>query len=405
MTDSLPLAEDREEGAAIADKPTAPFVTIDGASTRDIDDAIRVEHIGSGYRIQVAISDPTKLVDIGSTEDENARLLGATVYFGDHPARRMLVARISEDEGSLVAGKSRPVFVMQIDLDETLEIKDFSVKHQRIKVDKRLTCEEIPVILQDVDHPLRPMLGTAAQLSGMLLAKRRRSGALAIYDLARLLISDEEGKLIATHRDQIVGQIIIQEFMVLANTEMAQYLVKHDIPGVFRNHEPKSMTAPADELAALIESWLQADGMNLEQVRDQFQSIAGRASYSSKVKGHFALATACYGHFTSPLRRYADLVNLRQVKAHLKKTSLPYTAAEIEPLAESLNATADKERETRSDGFKTVVIRTAERALQQNTLNRLADHELVQATCRSSSMQSSSDGLRTRSSPTGSATA
>jgi ribonuclease R len=91
------------------------------------------------------------------------------------------------------------------------------------------------------------------------------------------------------------------------------------------------------------------------------------------------LAVGCYGHFTSPLRRYADLVNLRQIKAFLKGQSFPHTAEEMGPLAESLNLAADQRKIERAQSFKDVVRRSANNALANEQLFRLADHELAQA--------------------------
>lgn len=366
------------------------LVTIEAASTQDIDDAISVSKIGDDYRLLVMIADPTKLVRVGSTEDGVARLMGATVYSRDIAVKKMLPMRISEQEGSLVAGRARQVFAMDILLDADLNLKAFELSRTRIKVGSRLSYEDIPQILQDPANPLRPMIGLAAQLARLLLQKRRQSGALALYDLTRLLMTDEEGRLIQLNRaDEVVGHIIVQEFMVLANTVVAGYMLSHNIPGIFRNHEPSNATPPSDELARTIETWLISGGMDTEQARQQFVQIAGRASYSDKLKGHFALAVGCYGHFTSPLRRYADLVNLRQIKAFLKGQPFPHAAEELGPLAESLNLAAEQRKTERSQGFKDTVRRSAERALDNDTLHRLADHELVQA-CK---MAGSAGGL------------
>lgn len=358
----------------------AHFVTVDSASTRDIDDAFFISKTEDGYRLLVMIADPTPLVLPGTPEDQQARLLGSTVYVRDKAVKKMLPSHISEHEGSLIADRYRRVFAMDMLLGEDMELKAFEISRTRISVGARLSYEDIPGILQIEQHPLREMLGMAAQVARMLMQKRRSKGALALYDLSRLLMTDEEGRLVQLHRaDEVIGHIIIQEFMVLTNTVVAGWMITHDVPGIFRNHQSSSAAPPQDELASLIEGWMKSGMMDNESVQAQFSLICGRASYSNVVKGHFALAVGCYGHFTSPLRRYADLVNMRQIRAHLKGDPFPYSPEELGPLAEELNVAADKRKAERSEGFKAVVRKTAGQALESQEMARLADHELVQA--------------------------
>ena len=356
------------------------FVTVDSETTRDIDDAMWMERHGDEIRIVVAIADPTRSVSRDSTEDANARLMGSTMYQRDHPVRRMLPPRISEEEGSLVAGRRRKAFIMDIVLDKDLELRTFELQRSAITVAHRLSYEDIPLILQQEDSELRQMIGLAAQVGRMLLQKRRQSGALALYDLSRLLMTDEDGRLVQLNRaDEMVGHVIVQELMVLTNTLMASYMLTHNIPAIFRNHEPSSAAPPADELASTIEAWMKSTALDAETVQAQFALIVGKANYSAFAKGHFALAIGCYGHFTSPLRRYADLVNLRQVKAFLKKLPLPYDTTQLNVLALELNEALERRKQERSQGFKDVVERTAVQALKQNRLAHLADHELAKA--------------------------
>jgi len=358
----------------------ACFVTIDAPSTNDVDDAIWVARRDTDYRVVVAIADPTGLVLPGSTEDENARLLGSTVYQRDKAVRAMLPRRISEDAGSLTVDKVRKAFAIDMVLDEDLNLTSFEVERVRIKVSARLSHSDIPVILQDEGNPLRPMIGLAVQLSKLLLQKRRNSGALALYDISRMLMTDEEGRLVQlTRADEVVGYIVVQELMVLANTAMAGYLLTNNIPGIFRNHEPSTGAPAVEDLAVTIENWMKAGAMDAGGARDQFAMIVGKAAYADKAKGHFGLAVGCYGHFTSPLRRYADLVNWRQVSAFKKQQKYPHAADTIAELSSGLNEVAERRKVERSAGFKDAAARTAERALQANTLHRLADHELVKA--------------------------
>lgn len=359
----------------------ACLVTIDSESTLDIDDAISVENLADGsFRIVVCIADPTGLVPPGCTEDENAKLLGATVYVRDKAVRKMLPARISESAGSLVAGQERKAFVFEVLMSADLEVQGFKIQCQTIKVSHRLSYEDIPAILVDKGHPCYHLLGAASTLAHGLLAKRRGRGALALYDLQRMIYLDEEGRMVQLARQaEVVGHVIVQETMVLANTLLARYLVEHEVPALFRNHLAKPAAPPASDIAQTVETWFRSGSIDADRATEMFAVMLGKASYDSTVRGHFALAEACYTHGTSPLRRYADLVNLRQLKRHLKGLPFLHQQEELAALGEELTFKAAQRKEERSEGFKDVVKASAERALERGTLHRLADHELVQA--------------------------
>lgn len=357
------------------------LVTIDSESTRDIDDAISVEALpGGGYRVLVCIADPTRLVLPGSSEDENARLLGATVYVRDAAVRKMLPGLISENKGSLVAGHPRKAFVFEIQIDEGLDAVSFRAVRRSITVSHRLSYEDVPQILQDQTHACSTLIAAASTLAHGLLAKRRGKGAMALYDLQRMVYMDEEGRLLQLARkDQVVGHILVQELMILANTQLARFLLHHDIPSLFRNHVAKAAAPVAAELAETMETWVKSGAADLERAQELFSVMLGRATYGATVRGHYALAEPCYAHGTSPLRRYADLVNLRQLKSHLKGEPFLYDQAALEALGEELTAKAVERKEERSGGFKKVVQAHAARALETGQVQRLADHELVQA--------------------------
>lgn len=358
-----------------------PFVTIDADSSRDIDDALHVARSGGGYRVRVAIANPTKLVTIGSTEDAQARLIGATAYMRDTIVRRMLPGVISEFEGSLVAGKARAALVFDVHLSNDLEVTEFSGQLAFIKVAHRLSYTEIPVIVKDSAHQAQEMLAVATALGLLLLQARRSRGALALYDLSRMLLTDEEGNVRVLHSvEEVIGQILVQEMMILVNHLAARYLAENNIPCIMRNHEPRVAAPPvASDLATTIEGWIAGGAFDAEIVRAQFSALAGKASYGAVAKGHFGLSLPFYTHISSPLRRYADLVNMRQFVAHLRKKRLPYTQSDLVEIAEDINNAVERRKEERSEGFKATVQRTAERAMERGMLAKLADHELRQA--------------------------
>lgn len=357
------------------------FVTIDSASTKDVDDAICVSsRPDGGYLLTVAITDPTRLVPIGSPEDQNARLLGATVYAAERALVKMLPGRISEHLGSLTEGADRRVFTFGIEVNADGEATSFSASRGRCNVAKRLAYEEIPTILGSADHPHKQMLQSAANLSRLLLAKRRGRGAMALYDLSRMIYMDEEGRLQqATRAAEMVGHIIVQETMILTNTMVARYLVENDIPALFRNHEARAAAPSGAELASTVQTWLESPQLDLARAEATFRALMGKAVYAATVKGHYGVAEACYTHITSPLRRYADLVNLRQLRAALKGEPLPYDQQQLLELGECLTTKAQDRKDERSDGFKAAVQRKAQAGIENGKLDHLAEHELSQA--------------------------
>ena len=173
---------------------------------------------------------------MGSDPDRFAMTLGATVYAREHPIQRMLPPDLTEDAASLVAGQPRPAVVIEVHVANDLSVGKVAISATQIEVSRRLSYADIPAILADVDDPVHGMVSAAATLSKLLLQRRRDGGALAYFDLSRFLLTDEDGRLRAYERaDEMVGHIIVQEHMILANTLVAGYLVEHDIPGLFRN--------------------------------------------------------------------------------------------------------------------------------------------------------------------------
>lgn len=362
------------------DWPVPSFVTIDGESTRDLDDGICVQAREGRYLVSLVIADPTAMVPVESSDDVNARNLGATIYVRDKPIHRMLRPAISERESSLVAGQERSAFRIDVELDDRLNTLRTALSMTKVTIAHRLSYDDIPHILSDGDHELNTSMTVACGLARALLAKRRQSGALALYDLSRFIFSDEEGRLIQLARkDEVIGNILVQEMMILGNSSVADYAIERDIPMIFRNHQAKSSAPPVAELAQTVDSWLQSGNLDTEEARTKFMAVLGRANYSAFVRGHYALAKPAYTHITSPLRRYADLFNLHQIKAHLAGNGTPRDRDQTEAIALALNETIERRKEERSEGFKNALRRVASEAVEKGVLSRLADHELVQA--------------------------
>lgn len=374
--------EPTSEAASHAIKTKRRFVTVDSESTMDMDDAIWIERTVSGINLSIAIADPTSSVAIGSPMDERARLQAATVYVRDRAVRPMLPPFISTNQHSLIVGKRRDVFLIELALDPTLSIIDTQIARTQIRVTKRLSYSDVPTIVasEDDDGATRQMLVLAKDVALALLDNRRRRGGMALYDLARMMVTDEEGNLIQfKSRSDTIGHIIVQEAMILANRAVAQFCVDRAIPVPFRNHEAKHAKPPSEQLAATIEQWAKQGTATIQQIQQQFHMIAGKARYGAEARGHHALCLSSYVHASSPLRRFADLVVQRQIRAHLEGRPLPYTHDSLTALAEHLNEAIERRKEERVANYQERVRSHAVSALDAGRASSMADHEVLAA--------------------------
>jgi ribonuclease R len=356
------------------------WVTIDAPSTRDVDDAISLARAGDGFRVSVAIADPTASVAPDSEVDREARRRAASVYSRDRVVERMLPKAISEGSHSLSEGEDRPALVFRMSLGHDLSVTDFTVSRATIAVGRRLSYAEVGGLLSVPDDPSCAMLAMAGSLSRALLRRRRARGALALFDLARLLYTDEDGMIRHTaSAEEVTAHVIVQEFMVLANTQLARLAVEQDLPLLFRNHDAKLSAPAASDLATTIETWIASGAVDEASAREQFALLLGRARYGARATGHYALAEACYTHGTSPLRRYADLINLRQVSAWLDGRSPSYGPGQLEEIAQELNASLESRKEARSAHYKAAVDRKVAGALERAAVGRLEDSDVARA--------------------------
>lgn len=377
-----PLVSDIDEKSLMKNiKIPSPLVTIDSASTRDIDDALGIEQLADGrVRVVICIADPTDSVPLNGSVDLAARELACTVYARDRVVQSMLPRSIAESQGSLIQGQERSVFVFELLINEALDVDDFRIGRQSATVDSRLTYDQIPAILADVSDPRHVSLRLANALSSRLASIRRKRGALAFYDLKRLVYLDEEGRVVQLGSvSDVAGHIIIQEMMVLVNTAVARYMASNDILGLYRNHQSKAAAPSGGDLAQTLETWFATDNMDAQSAQDMMRLLVGRAEYATTANGHYALAVPCYAHCTSPLRRYADLVNLRQIAAHLAGDGLPHTREQLEGLANHLNQAVLDRKEERSQHYKAAVAQKAAQAIESGDTRFMAEQELSQA--------------------------
>lgn len=339
----LPHDPDAAEYSGREDLRDVPFVTIDGESARDFDDAVWLEEHAGSVLLRVAIADVSHYVRPGSILDEEARLRGTSTYFPDR-AIPMLPERLSNELCSLMPERERLVLVAEMRIDEKGARSDVRVFRGVIRSAARLNYTQVAAMLSDActaaieaDRErfaaLLPMLRRMQDLMRTLYRRRVRRGSLDLDLPEALLDLSEEGRTVglrtAMRND---AHRMIEEMMLAANCAVAEFLERKKIPLPYRIHEPPEPLAieqlnellrpqgvhvahegavrPRDVQRVLDK----LEGHRLERVlsRQILRSLK-QARYETENAGHFGLAFDCYCHFTSPIRRYPDLLVHRQI--------------------------------------------------------------------------------------------
>jgi ribonuclease R len=325
-------------------RPQVQDITIDGPTSLDLDDAIWIEPTQTGAILSVHVADVSELVDVGSILDKVAIARTQTQYFKNGNAP-MLPQPLSEDKLSLLAHQDRPTLTVRVTLDRNAEIEKTEIFESWLRSSKRFDYAEAESAQKDLQHPFQAVLQTAYLWAEQLYRNRLNAGAIGATLTAQGDWLTEEGSLIQGKRHS--SHLLIQEFMILANRAVAQWLAEQDIPALYRNHTARAIAPDRETMyQELLLLRTAAD------VRKRMASWLNRADYGPTLIGHFALNLPAYTHFTSPIRRLADLINHRIVKARLQGQDSPYSKTELEQLGKHIaQVTRDLEKAT-SDYFK-----------------------------------------------------
>jgi len=334
-----------KEIAARLDLRDEVIFTIDGADSKDLDDAISLKQKGTGWELGVHIADVSHYVTHKSPLDEEAFRRGTSVYYADRVVP-MLPAQLSNGICSLNPGEDRLTFSALIGLDDHGNMTGYrfvkSVIRSRVKgvyaeLNSMLNSGE-DASLQEKYAEVWPTLTEMRALAEMLIKKRLAAGKMSLESVESKITVDSAGNVAEVKpREHGFFEGLIEEFMLLANEAAASFAIEKGMPFVFRVHED-----PAPEKLEHLYQTLEMLGLNfakpsqsglsdgLSKILDQAEGsqCAGivntlvlrsmaKAKYSAQNTGHFGLALKNYAHFTSPIRRYPDLTIHRVMSSML----------------------------------------------------------------------------------------
>ncbi len=331
------------------------LVTIDPADARDFDDAVGVERTQGGYRVTVAIADVSHYVRPGTVLDAEAFDRATSVYFPG-TCSPMLPEALSSDLASLRPGRPRLAVVVVLEVDGLGRVTGRRAERALVRSRRRLAYEEAQELLDSGDRTeIGEALADLQAVAALLHRRRMQRGAIDL-DIPELEVEvGEDGSPAAIRRRlRLATHRIIEELMLAANEAVAAILEEARMPLIYRVHEP-----PDEESIATLAARLSYLGLRLERdgalaepaafarvlerargkpferlVHTMCLRAMKQARYSAYKAQHFGLASPCYTHFTSPIRRYPDLVVHRQLCRLLAgDRSGVGTPAELEPTA------------------------------------------------------------------------
>ncbi|WP_100475755.1 RNB domain-containing ribonuclease [Mycobacteroides abscessus] len=333
---------------------------IDAASSRDLDDAFTLRPTkGGGWYAQIFIAAAADLIAPGGAADTRARQRIQSKYL-PRTTIPMLGPDI-EQAGTLSDTQERMALAIAIDFDPAGICRNIQVSRTVLPPGRclRVCYEQVPEALEDPHHDLHEQLLAAHNLSQTLLASRRASGALTLYDLTQGIEITEDGTVARIPRQKrTVGYIIVQELMIAANEALATWCIDQGLAVLFRNHRTNLVSTGGADLAADIAASMH-DPKLFAQLQDRVHRTYGKAEYARIPRGHHGLSLMAYTHATSPLRRYADLVTQRIILAHLDGAPHPYSAAQLDSIAEHLNTELQAQRQRKHQHFKEQGIKAA----------------------------------------------
>ncbi len=345
QANSTPDTIDEDEIGNRRDLRGQMIVTIDGADAKDLDDAVTVQQLSNGhYKLGVHIADVSHYVKEGSPIDREAFERGTSVYLVDRVIP-MIPHRLSNGICSLNPKVNRFTLSCEMEIDRNGTVVNHEIFESVIKTTERMTYSDVNKILVDKDEELRkhyeplvPMFDEMEKLAQILRNKRMERGAIDFDFKEAKVIVDEEGKPTdVAIRERSVAERLIEEFMLAANETVAEHFHWMDVPFMYRIHED-----PKEEKLQRFFEFItnfglivrgSANSVHPRALQEIIEAVEGKpeemvvstvmlrsmqqAKYDPESIGHFGLSTKFYTHFTSPIRRYPDLIVHRLIRTYL----------------------------------------------------------------------------------------
>ncbi|MGA7720168.1 MAG: RNB domain-containing ribonuclease [Ignavibacteriaceae bacterium] len=346
-------------------------ITIDGPDSLDLDDAIQLDYTGDGYVLHVSIADVSAFIRPGSGLFNEAIKRTMTRYLSDGNIP-MLPEIISEGKLSLLENEVRPALTFSITLTPDLELDQLTIKETIFKNRRRLNYTQVDYIIDSCpDDPDYRMLNDCYILARRLMDKRRQSGALVIFDLQRLLFTNEDGQLMQMKsEDAHKSNIIIQEFMILTNAAVAEFAALREYNFLYRNHTARQVIPQRAEVLEQLQTAVSNPKL-LDAVVSRSNLWFNKAEYGVSIKGHYSLNLPAYTHVTSPLRRAADLLNHELLKAQFNKKESTFTIDELNTISSEINSVIIQNSEQKKKFFKEESIRDTNEKINLYNAERL----------------------------------
>jgi len=383
------------------------IITIDGSDAKDLDDAIYVEKTEDGYKLFVSIADVSYYVKENTELDTEALKRGNSIYLVDRVIP-MLPRKLSNNLCSLNPNEDKLTFTVEMDLDKRGKVIKNDFYKSVIKSKYRMTYENVNTILEkneeseeyrnlyDKYRKIDEMLKNMLELSKIIRNNKKRRGSID-FELPEIKVVLDENKAVKdiVLRSRGEAERIIEDFMVIANETVAEKLFWEEIPAIYRVHEDPDKAKVQALNETLIKFGYSLKGLE-EMHPGKFQNIIERttglpegylihklilramqrARYANKNLGHFGLASKYYLHFTSPIRRYSDLIVHRMLgrsieKFMSEKEKAKY-GANFEAIASSISRTERVADKLEEDSVKIKLIEYMQDKIGQVYIARLS---------------------------------
>jgi ribonuclease R len=366
--DRIPLEIPEKELHAREDLRSMPVFTIDPENARDFDDAVHVTDADGGWSVGIHIADVSHYVKPGAALDREAMRRGNSVYLPDR-VLPMLPERLSNIVCSLRPNEAHLTKSVFVEFDRVGRIKSYLFAATVIRSVARLTYRDALAILQRAPAtPLEGDIHRAWRLAAILRERRFKQGALELDMPEVRVVLDGEGRAVGLLREENdISHQLIEEFMLLANELVAKQTRERLIPSVYRIHEEPDAQRLLDYRDQIRSYGIEVGDLSQRREMQRFlKMVVGRpeeaalkigllrslrrAAYSPDALGHYGLAKTDYTHFTSPIRRYADLLVHRSFASMLPRhRGKPLRSVDLASTCEHLSITertaADAERE------------------------------------------------------------